>query len=144
MNKRSAMLVAAGLVLTLVVGGVAVAVGMTGPEASSAQPKLTQHKKNKPIVKTTKKTVTVHKKAKAQAGDRRDRAGHVDGHRVLVERRLGQLVRRQLLERQLRRRRTATTTTKRTASDERTLRGASDEEPSDEPSDDGGSGVEDD
>lgn len=68
MNKRSAMLVAAGLVLTLVVGGVAVAVGMTGPSASSAQPKLTQHKKNKPIIKTTKKTVTVHKKAPGQAG----------------------------------------------------------------------------
>jgi hypothetical protein len=68
MNKRSAMLVAAGLVLTLVVGGVAVAVGLTGPEASSAQPKLTQHKKNKPIIKTTKKTVTVHKKAEGQAG----------------------------------------------------------------------------
>lgn len=67
MNKRSAMMVAAGLVLTLVVGGVAVAVGMTGPEASSAQPKLT-HKKNKPIIKTTKKTVTVHKKGQAQAG----------------------------------------------------------------------------
>jgi len=67
MNKRSAMLVAAGLVLTLVVGGVAVAVGMTGPSASSAQPKLTHHK-NKPIIKTTKKTVTVHKKAKAQPG----------------------------------------------------------------------------
>jgi hypothetical protein len=68
MNKRSAMLVAAGLVLTLVVGGVAVAVGMTGPSASSAQPKLTQHKKNKPIIKTTKKTITVHKKAKARPG----------------------------------------------------------------------------
>jgi len=68
MNKRSAMLVAAGLVLTLVVGGVAVAVGMTGPDASSAQPKLTQHKKDEPIIKTTKKTVTVHRKAKAQAG----------------------------------------------------------------------------
>jgi len=67
MNKRSAMMVAAGLVLTLVVGGVAVAVGMTGPSASSAQPKLT-HKKNKPIIKTTKKTVTVHKKAPAQPG----------------------------------------------------------------------------
>jgi len=67
MNKRSAMMVAAGLVLTLVVGGVAVAVGMTGPEASSAQPKLTHHK-NKPIIKTTKKTVTVHKQAPAQAG----------------------------------------------------------------------------
>lgn len=68
MNKRSAMLVAAGLVLTLMVGGIAVAVGMTGPEASSAHPKLTAHKKNKPIIKTTKKTVTVHKKAQAQAG----------------------------------------------------------------------------
>ncbi|MEO8477174.1 MAG: hypothetical protein ABI572_09000 [Actinomycetota bacterium] len=67
MNKRSAMMVAAGLVLTLVVGGVAVAVGMTGPEASSAQSKLT-HKKNKPIIKTTKKTITVHKKGQAPAG----------------------------------------------------------------------------
>ena len=67
MNKRSAMMVAAGLVLTLVVGGVAVAVGMTGPEASSAQSKLS-HKKNKPIIKTTKKTITVHKKGQAPAG----------------------------------------------------------------------------
>ena len=30
MNKRSALLVSAGLVLTLIVGGLAVAVGLTG------------------------------------------------------------------------------------------------------------------
>ena len=140
MNKRSAMLVAAGLVLTLVVGGVAVAVGMTGPEASSAQPKLTQHKKNKPIVKTTKKTVTVHKKAKAQAGDRRDRARHLD--------------RRRLVERAAPAART--TTAPRAAATTARARATTSGRPSDEPSrgafgravrralDDGGSGVEDD
>jgi hypothetical protein len=64
MNKRSAMLVAAGLVLTMIVGGVALAVGMTGPSSSAAAPRLTRHHKNpKPIVKTIKKTVKVHKKS---------------------------------------------------------------------------------
>lgn len=63
MNKRSAMLVAAGLVLTLIVGGVAVAVGMTGPSSSAAAPRLARHQKPKPIVKTIKKTVKVHKKS---------------------------------------------------------------------------------
>ena len=64
MNKRSAMLVAAGLVLTMIVGGVALAVGMTGPSSSAAAPRLSRHHKDpKPIVKTIKKTVKVHKKA---------------------------------------------------------------------------------
>jgi hypothetical protein len=68
MNKRSAMLVAAGLVLTLIVGGVAIAVGMTGPSSSAASPKtVKQHKKQKPIIKTVRRTITVHKKAPAAA-----------------------------------------------------------------------------
>jgi hypothetical protein len=66
MNKRSAMLVAAGLVLTLMVGGVAIAIGMTGPSASAASPKTAkQHHKQKPIIKTIRRTVTIHKKAPA-------------------------------------------------------------------------------
>ncbi len=64
MNKRSAMLVAAGLVLTMIVGGVALAVGMTGPASSAAAPRLSRHHKDpKPIVKTIKRTVKVHRKA---------------------------------------------------------------------------------
>jgi hypothetical protein len=66
MNKRSAMLVAAGLVLTLIVGGVAIAVGMTGPSTSAASPKMVkQHHKQKPIIKTVRRTITIHKKAPA-------------------------------------------------------------------------------
>jgi hypothetical protein len=61
MNKRSAMMVAAGLVLTLVVGGVAVAVGMVGPSTSAAGPRTVRRQEQpKPIVKTTKRTVKVH------------------------------------------------------------------------------------
>ena len=36
MNKRSAVLIAAGLVLTLGIGGLAVALGLTGPAAGAA------------------------------------------------------------------------------------------------------------
>jgi hypothetical protein len=64
MNKRSAMLLAAGLVLTLVVGGIAVAVGLTGPEIGSARPRSGRETPS-PIVKTTTKTVTVHRKGDA-------------------------------------------------------------------------------
>jgi hypothetical protein len=64
MNKRSAMLVAAGLVLTLVVGGIAVGVGLTGPEIGSARPRSGRERPS-PIVKTTTKTVTVHRKSDA-------------------------------------------------------------------------------
>ena len=39
MNKRSAMLMAAGLVLTLIVGGVAMSIGLTGPTSSEATPR---------------------------------------------------------------------------------------------------------
>ena len=63
MNKRSAMLMAAGLVLTVIVAGVAIAAGLTGPAASAAAPRAVHHRDPKPIVKTIRKTVTVHKKA---------------------------------------------------------------------------------
>lgn len=62
MNKRSAMLMAAGLVLTLIVGGVAMSTGLTGPTPSQAAPRAGQRQKTpKPIIKTVKHTVTVHK-----------------------------------------------------------------------------------
>jgi len=64
MNKRSAMLMAFGLVLTVIVAGVAIAAGLTGPAASAAAPRVAVHRRDpKPIVKTIRKTVTVHKKA---------------------------------------------------------------------------------
>lgn len=69
MNKRSALLVAAGLVLTLIAGGLAVAVGLTGPSVSSAVPRVDRRAGSEPIVRTVRRTVTVHKKAEAKAGE---------------------------------------------------------------------------
>lgn len=63
MNKRSAMLMAAGLVLTMIVAGVAITAGLTGPSASAAAPRAAHHRSPKPIVKTIHKTETVHKKS---------------------------------------------------------------------------------
>jgi hypothetical protein len=60
MNKRSAMFVAAGLVLTMIVAGLAMAMGVTGPSADAK----TTARQSKPIVHTTTRTVTVHKQAK--------------------------------------------------------------------------------
>ena len=65
MNKRSAMLMAAGLVLTLIVGGVAMSIGLTGPTSSEATPRAERHRAAAPIVKTVKHTVTVHKRGSA-------------------------------------------------------------------------------
>jgi hypothetical protein len=62
-NKRSAVLIAAGLVLTLAVGGLAVSLGLTGPtpvDAAGARPER--------VVKVQRSTVTVHRKADAAAG----------------------------------------------------------------------------
>ena len=68
MNKRSAMLVAAGLVLTLIVGGVALSVGLTGPEASQAATRVNHRKqKPEPIIRTVHRTVTVHQQGQAAA-----------------------------------------------------------------------------
>jgi hypothetical protein len=66
MNKRSAMLIAAGLVMTLIVGGVAISVGLTGPTSSKAALR-TSTRKAKPIVKVKKRTVTVHRQGEAVA-----------------------------------------------------------------------------
>jgi len=63
MNKRSAMLIAAGLVFTLGIGGLAVSLGLTGPApvnaADAAGPE--------PVVKVERRTVTVHRTADAAA-----------------------------------------------------------------------------
>lgn len=67
MNKRSALLVAAGLILTLVVGGLAVAIGLTGPSVSSAVPR-SGRSAVEPVVQTVRRTVTVHETADQATG----------------------------------------------------------------------------
>jgi hypothetical protein len=60
MKKRSAMLIAAGLVLTLGIGGLAVSLGLTGPapvNAAAAAPER--------VVRVERRTVTVHRTAEA-------------------------------------------------------------------------------
>ena len=61
MNKRSAMLIAAGLVLTLGIGGMAVSLGLTGPApvnaADAARPER--------VVRVERRTVTVDRTADA-------------------------------------------------------------------------------
>jgi hypothetical protein len=64
-KKRSAMFVAAGLVLAMVVAGIGFAMGMTGPTADAKKaPLQVKASKQKPIVHTVTKTITIHKKAK--------------------------------------------------------------------------------
>jgi hypothetical protein len=62
MKKRSAILLALGLVGALAVGGLGVTLGLTGLSTSEASPR-TSHVK--PIVKTVRRTTTVHRKAPA-------------------------------------------------------------------------------
>jgi hypothetical protein len=62
MNKRSAMIVAAGLIVALAAGAYALSLGSTGPTAAAAAKTAHRHK---PIVKTIRRTVTVHQKAPA-------------------------------------------------------------------------------
>lgn len=69
MNKRSAVMVAAGLVLSLIVGGLAVAVGLTGPTVSNAVPRAERRSAPEPVVRTLRRTVTVHKKAEPKPGE---------------------------------------------------------------------------
>ena len=59
MKQRSAMVVAAGLVLALALAGLGLAMGMTGPSADAKAPK--PHHRRAPIVHTTTRTITVHK-----------------------------------------------------------------------------------
>jgi hypothetical protein len=60
MDKRSAMIVAAGLILVLVTGAYALALGVTGP-ATFASAKTSQ-------ASPQTKTVTVHKKSPSSGG----------------------------------------------------------------------------
>lgn len=71
MNKRSAMMVAAGLVLAMLVAGMAVAAGFTGPEASAGGSRATtdEIQRREPKVRTITETVTVHRKAEASDDD---------------------------------------------------------------------------
>jgi hypothetical protein len=64
MNKRSAMLIAAGLVLTLGIGGLAVSFGLTGPAPAGAAE--TAHAQR--VVKVQRQTVTAHGTADAVPG----------------------------------------------------------------------------
>lgn len=59
MNKRSAVLIAAGLVLTLVVGGLAVSLGLTGPAPVNAAGPVRPER----VVKVERRTVTIHQDA---------------------------------------------------------------------------------
>ena len=63
MNKRSAVLIAAGLVLTLAIGGLAVSLGLTGPTPVNA----VETARPERVVKVERRTVTVHRKAKASS-----------------------------------------------------------------------------
>lgn len=62
MNKRSAITVALGLVAALVIGGVGLTMGMTGPA-----PSLASVRDPAPKVRTIHRTVTVHRPAASAA-----------------------------------------------------------------------------
>jgi hypothetical protein len=61
MNKRSAMVVAAGLIVALVAGAYALALGVTGPAQSASA-------KTSPQAQTRTKTVWIHKNAPSAGG----------------------------------------------------------------------------
>jgi hypothetical protein len=58
MNKRSAVLVASGLVLAMVLAAFGIVMGVTGP--STAGGKVTMRKHRPPIIKTVTDRKTVH------------------------------------------------------------------------------------
>lgn len=64
MNKRSAMVLAAGLVAALLAGGAALSFSLTGGTAVAQDAGRV-----KPIVKTEHRTVTIHKKAKSKPAE---------------------------------------------------------------------------
>ena len=68
MKKRSAMLVAAGLVLAMVVAGLGFTMGLTGPTADAKRVSVGRTSQ-KPIVHTKTKTITIHKQAESQSSD---------------------------------------------------------------------------
>jgi hypothetical protein len=61
MKKRSALLMAAGLVVALVAGAVAMTIGFSGNGTAEAGSRA----KRDPVVRTIRRTITVHKDAKA-------------------------------------------------------------------------------
>jgi type IV secretory pathway TrbL component len=65
MKQRSALMVAAGLVLALAIAGFGLATGMTGP---SADAKAVHPDQRKPVVHTTTRTVPIHQKGEATTG----------------------------------------------------------------------------
>jgi hypothetical protein len=65
MNKRSAVIVAAGLVVALTAGGLALDRGVLGPSTTTAEASGTSLPRQKPKIRTIEKTVKIHRKAKA-------------------------------------------------------------------------------
>jgi hypothetical protein len=63
MKKRSATLIAAGLVLAMGIGALAVSLGLTGPAVSEAAGPANAA----PIVRVERRTVTVHRQVPAPA-----------------------------------------------------------------------------
>ncbi len=63
MNKRSAMLIAAGLVAALFAGGTALSFSLAGGTAAAQDTPRVD-----PIIRTKHRTITVHEKAKADPG----------------------------------------------------------------------------
>jgi hypothetical protein len=59
MNKRSAVLIASGLVLTLAIGGLAVSLGLTGPAPVNAAGSVRPER----AVRVERKTVTIRRQA---------------------------------------------------------------------------------
>ena len=66
MNKRSAIVVAAGLVVALIAGGLALSSGIVGPELSAAVASAKTQQHRKPKIRTIKRTIKVHKRADRQ------------------------------------------------------------------------------
>ena len=69
MDRRSAMFVAGGLVLSLIVAVAALRAGITGPDPARANVPIAKHRD--PIVKVHRHTVTVHRPASVSGGTTR-------------------------------------------------------------------------
>ena len=67
MNKRSAILMALALTGALTAGGIALATGVGGPAASEASTTRSAATRAEPIVRTTTRTVTIHRAADRSA-----------------------------------------------------------------------------
>lgn len=61
MNRRTAMVTSAGIVIAMLVAGLAMTMGLTGPSADARS----AGRRPAPRVRTTTETVTIHRKADA-------------------------------------------------------------------------------